>query len=459
MEPISIARLATILDARLVPGGNGDRAATGGEIDSRRVQPGDVFFALPGQSTHGVEFVDAARHNGAVCVVTDQAPGESLAARGPILLVNDATRALWTLAEFVRGTVTGRVIGITGSVGKTTTRQMLTLALQSQCETLQSPANFNNELGVPLSLLRVSATTESVVLELGAGRRGDIRTLCELARPHWGIVTRVAPAHLASFESLDGVRRAKQELIESLDTAGRAFLNADDPAVLSMASAARCEVTTFGCSRHAAVRAVNVEADAHGSRCTIDGTTFRWNGGPHLATSVAAVVAVARSAGVDDAQSARAIQFLQLDAGRGGVVCREPWMVIDETYNASPASVDAAIDWLIRLPCSGRRVLVLGDLLELGDASERLHAELGRSVARADIDLTLLTGSACVIVRDAAIRSGLTPNRVRHAANIEELQRDLQDALRPGDVVLLKASRGMALDHVVSWLVRRAANH
>ncbi len=254
MFPLTVSQLKTLINGRCLQGSVTDQPVTGGEIDSRRIQHGHAFFALPGAQTHGFAFADSVMNAGASCIIVDHSIPDSQrkrcridnAFRVPVIEVDDCRSALWTLANWNRNQSTAVLIAVTGSVGKTTTRQLIHRVLSSGFEGMRSPASFNNELGVPLSLLLLEPKHEFGVLELGASAPGEIRRLAQLVKPEVSVVTRVAEAHLEGFGDLDGVRRAKQELVEETLSSGMVFLNADDERVSAMRTAASSRVLTFG---------------------------------------------------------------------------------------------------------------------------------------------------------------------------------------------------------------------
>lgn len=420
-----------------------------------------AFFAIPGEKTHGAAFAFDALSHGAACVVTDRpitpvSRGLSVRTRRRdpcILEVPSSVDALQTLGQWNRQQFAGLTIGITGSVGKTTTRQMIHNVLMRQFSGLQSPRNFNNEVGVPLTLCDLQPDHDFCVVEMGAGQAGDIAALARLAEPEFGVVTRVAPAHLASFGTIDDVRRTKQELIESLPAHGHAFLNADDPLVRSMANACRSEVTLFGATSDADIRADQISFRSGLTRFAVDGVPFVLRGGPHLVTCALAAAAVGRVTGISLTEIADAIEAFQPDAGRGRVVATSPWTVIDDSYNASPASVAACVGSLASWSTTSRRILVLGDMLELGDQTESLHFDAGRLIAQAGIAHTLLFGQFADIVAAGAKEHGLCQNRLSVFRDMETLKLVLDCLLRDGDVIWIKGSRSVAMERVVQHLL------
>lgn len=476
MFPCTVSQLTAIISGQGSPAHvEHAEPVTGVTIDSRQVARGDVFFALPGSRQHGVLFADDAIAAGASCVVTESATArvgadevgasrspalrfqsiESLEIDSRIIRVPGSLTALQQLAAWNRRQSAALVAAVTGSVGKTTTRQMIAAVLGSQFRGLQSPRNFNNEIGVPLSLLQLTPDDDFAVLELGAGRSGDIRLLTELAQPEFGVVTRVSAAHLATFGSLDAIRQTKQELVEAIGSEGTVFLNADDPAVSSMATATSAEIITFGFSDGAQFRASGIESRNGHCSLTVDGSRFAFEGARQLATCALAAIAVGRVVGISAAQIADGLASFQPDAGRGRIVMRNPWTVVDDSYNASPASVHAAVDSLSDWTQARHRLLVLGDMLELGAESERAHYEIGRSLMSSSVDHTLVFGQYAEHVVAGAKATGGSINRISQFHDLNMLQTMLDCLLTPGDVVVVKGSRSVHMERVVDWLIEQ----
>lgn len=453
----------------LIDGHGRNRLVSGAAIDSRAVaepsSSSSAFFAVAGEKTHGVHFAIDAIKNGASCVVTDRplpdSPNPHLGRRlrndARILHVPSSIHALQALGHWNRQQFNGLCVGVTGSVGKTTTRQMIHDVLKLQFSGVQSARNFNNELGVPLTLCELRPDHDFCVVEMGAGRRGDIAALATLAQPEFGVVTRVAPAHLSSMGSIEGIRETKQELIESLPAHGHAFLNADDLLVRSMASVCRSAVTMFGISSDADVQAREISFRNGITHFVVDGVSFRLHGGTHLITSALAAISVGRLTGIATTRIEEAIDSFRPDVGRGRVVATAPWTVVDDSYNASPASVAACIQNLSAWSTSAHRILVLGDMLELGDESEAMHRDVGRLIAQSSITHTLVFGSHADTVASSARESGLAQNRVSVFRDMETLKLVLDCLLRDGDIVWIKGSRSVAMERVVQHLLATSA--
>lgn len=468
-HPLSISQLSRIVNGVLTDSACGQDQVTGGCIDSRRTNRGDCFFAVPGARTHGVLFADQAIDRGAACVVTDftasrSAPAiqnfatpifaaiDSAETDGRIIRVPNSVAALQAFGRWNRQQSNALVIGVTGSVGKTTTRQMISQILGSKYSGIQSPQNYNNELGVPLSLLQISPEHDFAVLELAAGQPGDIALLAEMSRPEFAVVTRVAATHLSSFGSLEAIRRTKMELPGAVGAGGNVFLNADDPAVRSMAESTLANIILYGTADDAAFRATSIVSRDGVCEFKVEGQSFQIQGGAHLVSGATAAIAVGRVAGLSFREIAEGLSTYQPDAGRGRIVRRHPWTVIDETYNASPASVVAAIQTLADFVSARRRIFVLGDMLELGERAATYHREIGKTLGESRIDHAIIFGAFADDVAAGAMSTGVSSNRLSVFRDMNTLNFMLDCLLTPGDAVLVKGSRSMHMERVVESL-------
>ena len=460
--------LWTVRDAAAATGGSSitDWAATGLSIDTRSLSAGDLFVALRGPNHDGHDFVSSALERGAVAAMVDSViPGLS---RARLLRVADTFAGLTALGSAARSRSDARIIAVTGSVGKTGTKEALRLALGACGHTFASAGGLNNHWGVPLSLGRMPPDVAYGIFELGMNHSGEIGNLTRLVRPHIAVITTVEPAHLGFFSSVEAIADAKAEIFSGLEPGGIAVLNRDNPHYARLAAAAvrtgAAEVVSFGAHRAATVRLLNSVLDPHSS--TIDaalpGFTLRVRlpvPGRHWVMNVLAVLAAVRAVGADPCRAAEALAGLEELPGRGRRY-ELSWQdgtltLIDESYNASPAAMSAAFAVLAAIPpaAGARRVAVLGDMLELGEATERLHRELAAPLTAAGVDRVFLVGRAVAALYDAlpeARRGGLW--RTADDA-IDELLR----FLRAGDVVTVKGSRAIGLGPIVERLRAESA--
>lgn len=455
--PLTLAALARIIEGNLISATPDSDEVPVGHIatDSRTIQAGDVFWALNGPRFDGADFAGDAWAAGAVGLVSERSSHE--VPRGCwSLQVDDTTQALTRLAAWQRGRFQGNIVAVTGSVGKTTTRQMIAAALSGRFATTSSPQNYNNEIGLPLSLLQLNETVECGVFELAARRRGEIATLAATCRPRIGVITAVAESHLDTFGSRAAVADAKAELLDSLPADGLAVLNGDDPWLRRVASRARCPIVWVG----------------RGGDCDLIATRVRWNRGVlsfevagqefavpvwgrHHLTAALASVAVARAMGLSLAEIATALAGFHAPPMRCEVVRRGGVTVINDAYNASPTSMQAALDLLRETETAGRRVVVCGDMRELGPEADALHRWLGNAiVTRCGADLLLACGQYAAQVAAGARSAGMPAERVIDVATVEDALPELPRRLHYGDVVLLKGSRALALERMLETLER-----
>jgi len=437
-------------------------AATGVSIDSRSLDSGDLFVAIKG-TRDGHEFVADALANGAAAAVVSRHP-TGVAADAPLLHVDDTLAALNALGVASRARASGHIVAVTGSVGKTSTKEALRLAFGCQARTHASEASYNNLWGVPLSLARMPADAAFGIFELGMNHAGELGPLAKLVRPHVAIVTTVEPAHLAYFKNVAEIAAAKAEIFDGLEPGGIAILNRDNPYFRQLADAAlgrgAARVLGFGANAEAWARLVSVAPGATASMVTaeIGGRTIAYKinaPGRHWVMNSLAVLATVGALGADLGRAGMALADLTPLRGRGqrhvvpfggGTI-----EVIDESYNASPASMRAAIATLgAAAPgARGRRIAALGDMLELGPHSPRLHAQLAGAIAEAAIDLVFAAGPDMAHL-DAALPAA---RRALHVEKSAELVAPLIAALRPGDVVMVKGSLGSRMGPVVAALL------
>jgi UDP-N-acetylmuramoyl-tripeptide--D-alanyl-D-alanine ligase len=425
--------------------------ATGYSIDSRTIQPGELFFAVKGERLDGHDFVHQALERGAVSAVVRK----DFLARFPVktclLAVDDTLVALQTLATAVRRLWGKPLIGVTGSAGKTTTKEAIAHVLASRYRVLKSEGNFNNHFGLPLMLLKLQPEQEMAVIEMGMSHAGEIAALAEIAHPEIGVVTVVAPVHLEYFNSIADIARAKYELIEALPAGGTAVLNADDQYVSQFGRDFKGKIVMYGMQRPADVRADHVEAQGtEGSAFDIvvkgeRARAFLPLVGSHNISNALAAVSVALDRGITLSAIVSALATLKPADKRGQVVQMGNVRVINDCYNSNPKALAAMVDALRTMPAK-RRIVVAGEMLELGPAGEEMHRSAGVHIAGANVDaLVGVRGLARPMV-EAALAKGM---RAEFVDTPEEAAEWLARETRDGDVVLLKASRGVKLEEAL----------
>jgi UDP-N-acetylmuramoyl-tripeptide--D-alanyl-D-alanine ligase len=426
--------------------------ATGYSIDSRTLKPGDVFFAIKGERFDGHDFVDAALTAGAVTAVVRKELARNYSQPYKTIGVDDPLVALQQLALAVRKLWGHTLIGVTGSAGKTTTKEAIAKVLATHKRVLKSEGNLNNQYGLPLQLLRLEPEHEVAVIEMGMNHFGEIAALCRVAAPNVGVVTNVAPVHLEFFESVKQIARAKYELIESLPPHGCAVLNADDDYVAQFGRDFHGKVALYGIQRPADVCAKNiVDKDGGGSEFDLvsDGETARVRLpllGRHSVYNALAAATVGIQCKLPLAEIAAALSELAPADKRGQVLQVGGATVINDCYNSNPKALEAMIDALGTLPAK-RRIVVAGEMLELGPKGEELHYQCGVHAAEKRIDMLLGVRGAAKKIVEGAFAGGLLASDFIETP--EEAGEWLAATVRPGDAVLLKASRGVRLERAL----------
>jgi UDP-N-acetylmuramoyl-tripeptide--D-alanyl-D-alanine ligase len=450
----------TVDDLARISGGSvvvrSRRPIRGAAVDSRAVRPGQLFVALPGERTDGHRFLDAAAAAGASALLVTRPPA-NLDALGDVsvIRVSDGLVALHAIAAAWRARFDPLVVGVTGSIAKTSTKEAVAAVLQRRFRTLRNEGNQNNEIGLPLTLLRLGPEHEAAVLEMGMYVGGEIAQLAAMARPRIGVVTAVQPVHLSRIGSIEAIERAKGELVEALPSDGTAVLNADDPRVRRMSSRTSARSITYGFADDADVTAEAIEsAGADGMRFVL-----RAGGGrtpvaiPTLGRlavhNALAAAAVGLAAGMATDEIVAGLGSGWAAPHRAELIRVGGVTIVDDSYNASPASVAAAIELLAGLP--GRRIAVLGEMLELGEGHVSGHRAVGEAAAAA-VELLVVVGAGAAPIAEAALDAGLGTDCVLRVPDRDAALHALRPRLRSGDVVLVKASRGVALDLLVEQL-------
>jgi UDP-N-acetylmuramoyl-tripeptide--D-alanyl-D-alanine ligase len=425
-----------------------DARITGWSIDSRTIAPGDLFFALRGPNHNGNVYVDEVLRKGAVAAVANEVAADQTKP-GPVLVVPDTLKALQSMAVWARRKWAGEVIGVTGSAGKTSTKDVIAAMLAPSIPVGKTIGNLNNHVGVPLSILRLPGEARVAVLEMGMNHAGEIRELCAIAKPRIGVVTNVGHAHMEAFDSIEDVAAAKRELIESLPPDGVAVLNADDPLVSKFRDFHRGRTITFGINSLSDIRAEQVRLSDHGVSFTVDGVQFESAlVGRHSVLNILAGLAVASLYGIRPAQLTEVVKDLTAPSMRGQRLVHEGVVILNDCYNSNPDAARLMIDVLRETPAK-RRIAVLGEMLELGRWSESLHRDVGRYVATRGIDVLVgIRGEACHLV-DAARQAGLAVNAAFFFPDAPAAGEHLRRLAHPGDVVLFKGSRGTHVEHAL----------
>ncbi|GAB6904832.1 UDP-N-acetylmuramoyl-tripeptide--D-alanyl-D-alanine ligase [Desulfosarcina cetonica] len=462
----TIEKVMTATDGRLVCG-SAQLDLAGIAIDSRTVLPDQLFVAIAGESHDGHRFIAQVLDSGVKGVVVADAqvsnlPLERMRTEGVACVrVPDTTRALGDLARFNRRRGGVKVVAVTGSNGKTSTRMLMELVIGQTFVVLATSGNMNNHIGLPLTLFRLGPAHHAAVLELGMNHAGEIDTLGRICEPDVGVITNVGPAHLEGLGSIDNVARAKGELLGTIRAGGTAVLNGDDPRVAALGQPLDCPVVYFGTGPDAQVRAESIRLTAMGMTFVL--VTPSGSVPVRLATPSRVMVGNALAAaaageilGVSLDRIQRGLERFEPQVGRMGIRrLGHDIRLIDDTYNANPASMLAAIETLAALRGESRTIAVLGDMLELGEASSALHHKVGERVGQLDIDRLFVTGTFADSVAAGALGRRMPASGI-FSGSQAEITAELCRQLAPGDLVLVKGSRGMAMERVVEAVCRWA---
>ena len=455
--------MADVTGGRLVAG-NPDAVATGVSIDTRTLAPGALYVALRGERHDGHAFVSAALAAGASGVLVSDPSNAASPGDAFVIVVDDTTVALQMLGREIRRRSAAIVVAITGSAGKTTTKELTAALLGTKFDVFRNHGNLNNHIGLPLSLTELHSGPDVAVVELGMNHKGEISTLVGLAEPEIRVWTNVGNAHIGFFASRDDIADAKAEILERARATDLLVANADDDAVMARAAAFQGRVVTFGVSQPAAIRAINIVARG------IDGTsativtpvatfdvTLPLVGRGNLMNALAAV-AVAIELDVPVADIAARIGTLAPASHRGEVRrLANGVTVVDDSYNSSPAALLLSLEALAATDTE-RRAAVLGEMLELGAHAQTLHEECGRAAAASNLAwLITVGGDPARAMADAAVGAGMAADSVTHVPTAGDAAGAALSRVRPGDVVLVKGSRGIGVDHVVARLEEEAA--
>jgi UDP-N-acetylmuramoyl-tripeptide--D-alanyl-D-alanine ligase len=427
-----------------------DIEITNWSIDTRTLAAGDLFVAIRGPNRDGHEYVAEAVRQGAVAAMVERA----VEAPAPLVIVRDTVESLQRVASQARQRWGGQVVGVTGSAGKTTTKDIIARMLGTQMPVGRTEGNLNNHIGVPLSILRLPEEARVAVLEMAMNHTGEVRELARIARPDVGVVTNVGHAHAGSFDSVEDVARAKRELIEELGPGGVAVLNADDHRVLRFREFHSGRTLTFGLSAEADVRGEDVEETPAGVRFRVGDDLYESPlMGRHGVLNLLAGIAVARHYGVPADVQRETARSLEAGRMRGQRFLHEGITVLDDCYNSNPEAVRAMLD-VLRVTPARRRFAVLGEMLELGRWSESLHRDVGRYAAGSGINVLVGIRGAARHMVDEALRTGMSDSAAFFFPEPAEAGEALRRLVREGDAVLFKGSRGTQVEQAMETFLK-----
>jgi UDP-N-acetylmuramoyl-tripeptide--D-alanyl-D-alanine ligase len=451
MPRLTFAELARMVGGRLVQGG--DIECSSVVIDSREVKPDSVFFAIKGERLDGHAFLTQALETARGAVVS-QVPSDTDKA---IVEVEDTTVALQNLARSIREQYAPLLIGITGSAGKTTTKEMIATLVATERRTHKSWGNFNNQIGAPLCLDNMPDGTEVVVSEMGMNHAGEIAEIAGLMRPSVGVYTNIAPVHIEFFGTIEGIAAAKRELLENLAPGGIVVVNNDNEHVVRISRDYEGPKVTYGVEHEADYRATNIrERGLLGTRFTLVAEATERElelslPGRHNLDNLLAAIATARAIGISWSGIERGVAAVKPAYHRGIVI---PWRgatIYDDTYNSNPYALARTLELMTQADVAGRRIAVIGDMLELGEQELQFHRDAGRQIPTS-IDVVVGVGTRAQALLDGAREGGFAEGRLRHFADAEAAGAFLRAFVQPGDLVLIKGSRGVGLDKAVVML-------
>jgi len=450
---LTFRQLAEMTGGELIRGAD---AATGSVvIDSREIKPDSVFFAIKGDRLDGHQFVSQALVTARGAVVS-HVP-ENVPADKGIVRVDDTTIALQNLARSIRERYDFTLIAITGSAGKTTTKEMIATLVGSERRTFKSWGNFNNLIGCPLCIDNTPDDAEVVVSEMGMNHKGEIAQLAGLTHPDVGVYTNIGPVHIEFFGTIEKIAEAKRELLENVKPGGTIILNADNQYVMDISRGFEGRKVTYGIDHDADFRGVNIrERGLLGTTFEVGGHTFELSlPGRHNLENLLAAIAAARSIGISWEGIARGVQALKPAYHRGIILDAGGATIYDDTYNSNPYALGSALTLMAQADVSGRRIAVIGDMLELGDKELDYHRDAGKAIPKS-VDTVIGVGKRSHALLDGAREAGFADGNLHHFDDAPSAGEFLKTFIRPGDLVLIKASRGIGLDRIVNMLTGHA---
>jgi len=452
MPTLTFSQLAEMIGGRVVQGG--DAVSSSVIIDSREIKPGAVFFAIKGERLDGHEFVGQALEKGAVGAVVSRVPEN---VTGALIQVDDPNKALQKLASSIRDRYDFTLIGITGSAGKTTTKEMISALIGSERRVHKSWGNFNNQIGAPLCLDNMPDDAQVVVSEMGMNHAGEIAEIAGLMRPHVGVYTNIDPVHIEFFGTIEGIAAAKRELLENVIPGGTIVVNNDNEHVVRISRDFEGKRVSYGVENAADYRATNIrERGLLGTRFTLsaEGETRELElvlPGRHNLDNLLAAIATARAVGISWEGIERGVKEIQPAYHRGVIVPFNGAQIYDDTYNSNPYALARTLELMTQAEVSGRRIAVIGDMLELGEQELQFHREAGKGIPKS-IDVVIGVGNRSQALLDGAREAGFAEANLRHFTDANAAGAFLRAFVQPGDLVLIKGSRGVGLDKAVAML-------
>ncbi|SHF42236.1 UDP-N-acetylmuramoyl-tripeptide--D-alanyl-D-alanine ligase [Desulforamulus putei DSM 12395] len=455
MLPYTIDKIVEVTGGTLLQG-NPATSIKGLCTDSRKIKNGEIFVALQGLQADGHDFVDKALEQGAAALLVSQRI--HAAAGVPVVLVEDTLQALQQLAAHNRARLNIPVVAVTGSNGKTTTKDMIASVLNTRYNTLKTEGNYNNELGLPLTLLHLTEEHQAAVVEMGMRGPGEIDFLARLAKPTGAVITNIGEAHLERLGSVQNIARAKTEVLEHIGEEGFAVLNGDSPFLRELAGRCKGKVWLYSLEGPGDIRGYEIRPDGHGVRYQIlypggQGEIRLPVPGSHNVMNSMAAVGVGLRLGLTFAEIARGLEQVALTHMRLEMINCQGMTIINDTYNANPSSAKAALK-VLQETATGRKIAVLGNMFELGELEQPGHREVGEAAAGLQVDYLVTVGHLAQWIAEGGLKGGLSPERVRQCENNQQAMEILKEILQTGDTILVKGSRGMRMEEIVKELVK-----
>lgn len=454
---LSLKDITNAVEGELLQG-RSENEITGVEIDSRKVQVGDLFFALKGENSDGHEYLAQAYANGAKAALISS---DSIAFHDSnlgIIKVEDTLKSLQELAFYYRSRFTIPVIAVTGSIGKTTTKEILAICLEANYEITKTEGNYNNEIGLPLSIFKISEKTELAVLEMGMRGLGEIAKLARIAQANYAIITNIEAVHLEMLGSIENIAKAKCEVLDSIDQEGFALINGDSEYLLAAAKDYKCKKYTFGYSNVCDIKIKDIQKNSSGIDILINilGKEERFYfpvPASGLAYNVAAAIAMAFLFNVPlDIIKSQLKEYIPGDKRLNTIHGYKDTLIIDDSYNASPRSMTLALEYLKNIAAEGRTIAVLGDMFELGDYEYDGHLEVGQRLAELNIDYLIAVGERAEIIAEGALKANMHRDRVYYISDKDKASNFIKQFIKPHDFLLFKASRGMKFESIIKEL-------
>ena len=466
MKQMTLSNIAKACNGVLV-GATADTEITSAVLDSRRITEGALFFATIGERVDGHRFIGSVYEKGACCVVTQKAPsqveeehGVPKEAWGPYIMVENTLQALKDIAEFYRSTLTIPIVGITGSVGKTSTKEYIAGVLSQKYQVLKTEGNFNNEIGVPLTLLRIREEHEAAVIEMGISDFGEMHRLSKMARPNICVITNIGQCHLENLKTRDGILTAKSEIFDYMDSNGEVCLNGDDDKLATVTQVNGKAVHFFGLGSNPKEEVCATDIVSKGlfgsdavlhmlDRTLPVHVTIP---GIHMVTNAAAAACVGRLLGLSKEQITEGIRSVVPVSGRSNLISLPKYTLIDDCYNANPVSMKAAIDLLVM--ADNRKIAILGDMFELGADSDKMHEQTGEYAGAAKLDRIICIGPSSRHMFDGAVKAGAGDVLYYEDREkfLQEWQEEKEELLPADSTILIKASHGMEFEKIVEML-------